>query len=130
MTNHKEQFKSLSEDADAIMTTVMSNKLACTAVYKHLNTGENKTLARFQKNWNDILLAYETSLERLDGDGGAFDSVVEHMNTSAKDGVTFKEVADTMAEIIFTNQDVLNPAITWVFADLMRFTLILSGPSS
>ena len=125
VTNHKKQFERLSEDAEAIMTTVMRNKLACTAVYKHLNTGENKTLARFQKNWDDILLAYETSQERLEGDGGAFDAVVEHMNSSGKDEVTFKEVADTMAEIIFTNQDVLNPAITWAFADLMVYPHIV-----
>ena len=123
VTNHKEQFDSLSEDAEAIMTTVMRNKLACTAVYKHLNTEENKTLRRFQKNWNDILLTYETSQERLEGDGGVFDTVVEHMNT--KEEITFKEVADTMAEIIFTNQDVLNPAITWVFADLMVYPHIV-----
>ena len=127
VTNHKEEFDNLSEDAEAIMTTVMRNNLACTAVYKHLNTGENKTLARFQKKWNNILLAYETSQERLEGDGGAFDAVVEHMNTSAKDEVTFKEVADTMAEIIFTNQDVLNPAITWVFADLMVYPHIVKS---
>ena len=125
VTNHKEQFDSLSEDAEAIMTTVMRNKLACTLVYKYLNTAENKTLARFQKNWNNILLAYETSQERLEGDGGAFDAVLEHMNSSAKEEVTFKEVSDTMAEIVFTNQDVLNPAITWVFADLLVYPRVV-----
>ena len=125
VTNHKEKFDSLSEDAEAIMTTVMRNKFACTAVYKYLNTEENRTLTRFQKNWNDILLTYETSQERLEGDGGVFDAVVEHMNS--KEEITFKEVADTMAEIIFTNQDVLNPAIAWVFADLMVYPHIVKS---
>lgn len=127
VTNHKEHFDSLSVDAEAIMTTVMGNKLACTSLYKHLNTDENATLARFQENWNNILLAYESSQERLEGDGGVFDAVVEHMNSSHSDGITFKEVADTMAEIIFTNQDVLNPAITWVFADLMVYPNIVKS---
>ena len=127
VTNHKEQFDSLSVDAEAIMTTVMGNKVACTSLYKHLNTDENATLARFQENWNNILLAYESSQERLEEEGGVFDAVVEHMDSSHSDGITFKEVADTMAEIIFTNQDVLNPAITWVFADLMVYPNIVKS---
>jgi cytochrome P450 len=127
VSNYREKFLSVSEDAEAIMTTVMHNKLACTAVFRFLSTTQNQTLKRFQRNWADILLAYETSQERVEGDGGAFDAVVDVMTTTMKEGITIEEVADTMAEIIFTNQDVLNPAITWMLADLMVYPHIVDS---
>ena len=118
---HSDLLVRLTNDADEIMKTVVNDKLACTAIYKHLNTAANRTLKRFQRDWSDLLIAYETCQERMEGEGGAFDAVVEFISSSKKEAITFNEVADTMSEIIFTNNDILSPAINWIFADLLVY---------
>ena len=118
---HSAELARLTEDADVIMKTALYNRLACTSLYRHLPTGPNRTLASFQHSWAGILQAYETSQERREGEGGAIDSVVDFMNSSQAGSITFSEVADTMSEIIFTNQDVLSPAISWLLTDLVVY---------
>ena len=118
---HSAELARLTEDADVIMKTALYNRLACTSLYRHLPTGPNRTLASFQQSWAGILQSYETSKERKEGEGGAIDSVIDFMNSSQAGSITFSEVADTMSEIIFTNQDVLSPAISWLLTDLLVY---------
>ena len=74
---------------------------------------------------------HESSEERLQGEGGVFDLVLDHiMEGSKKDTITFDEAAATMAEIVVANQDVLQPAITWLFADLLVYPQYLEALSS
>ena len=68
------------------------------------------------------MLDYETSQERLQGEGGVFDQVLDHIRDETKpDVISFVEAVTTMAEIIFANKDVLQPAIIWLFTDLLVY---------
>jgi len=120
-SRHRKRLVSLTADADSIIKTGLYNKLACNNFYQYLPTEANRTLARFQHQWAEILAEYETSPERLGGEGGTFDSVVEFVKSPGKETITFKEIVNTMSEVIFTNQDVLSPAISWLFADLVIY---------
>ena len=124
---HSEVLLRLITDADLIMKTALCNKMACTTLYKHFDTHANRTLKRFQSDWTEILLAYETSQEREEGNGGALDAVLKAISSTKKEAITFNEVADTLNEIIFTNQDVLTPAISWLFADLVVYPHLVDG---
>ena len=66
------------------------------------------------------MTAYEKSEERLQGEGGSLDDVLEFLKDK-KDFISSEEVSETMIEIIFTNQDVLQPALTWLLADLIIY---------
>ena len=81
----------------------------------------SRVLQRFQKSWIDLMTAYETSQERLQ-EGGVFDQVLDHIRDDSKsDAISFNEAATTMAEIIFANKDVLQPALIWLFTDLLTY---------
>ena len=80
-----------------------------------------RILKRFQSNWDDLLRKYESSEERLQGDGGSFDSILDHIDQEKQDALPFEKVSATMTEIIFANQDVLQPALTWLFADALVY---------
>ena len=41
--------------------------------------------------------------------------------------MTFNEILDTMNEIIFLNQDVLQPSVAWIFSDLAVYPNILAS---
>jgi hypothetical protein len=98
------------------------NKWAASSVYKFFDNKANRTLKRFKENWINILTQYEHSTERNDGSGGVLDMVLEYQRMSkCQETLTLNEVAETMIEIIFANQDVLLPAICWLFVDLMIY---------
>ena len=80
-------------------------------------------MKEFKDLWNKILCSYESSTEREVGNGGIFDTVLDYLTTITKPEamVSFNQVSDTMIEIIFSNQDVLQPAITWLFTDLILY---------
>ena len=59
----------------------------------------------FKEKWNTIICAYETSPERLEGNGGVFDLILDYSKiANERDTLTIDEVAETMIEIIFANQ--------------------------
>ena len=118
---HSDQLLSLAKDAEEIMETIIYNKMACSKLYKYLPTKENRTLIRFQKSWEQFLHDYISSDERSNGEGGVVDAVVDYMSSSSKDEITFEDFTDTLTEIIFTNQDVIAPVVSWLFTDLMVY---------
>ena len=120
-SRHSELVASLAADAEKIIDTVIFNRLACTKLYKFLPTTENLTLKRFHSGLEVFLRAYETSEERSNGEGGAVDSVIEHLNASSNQDLSFENVRDTLTEIVFTNTDVIKPAISWLLADLLVY---------
>ena len=64
-----------------------------------------RTLKKFKENWINILNDYETSPERLEGNGGVFDLILDFAKSANEcDTLTIDEVAETMIEIIFANQ--------------------------
>ena len=77
-------------------------------------------MAQFKKDWTDLILAYEGSEERQQGEGGSFDEVLQFLKNQT-DVLSFEEVAETMIEIIFTNIDVLQPALAWILADMVVY---------
>jgi len=121
ISRNMKKLVSLNDDADELMKTVLYDKLACNSMYKYLPTSANKTLARFRQNWEKIILDYEKNPERMNGEGGTLDSTIDFIDAKKKDAITFNQVVDTMSEIIFTNQDVLGPAITWMFTDMVVY---------
>ena len=129
--NHTEILDQLRRDADLISETIIHNRWAAAAFYKYFDTEANQSLHRFKTNWKKLIQSYESSEERLQGEGGVFDLVLDHiMEGSKKDTITFDEAAATMAEIVVANQDVLQPAITWLFADLLVYPQYLEALSS
>ena len=68
------------------------------------------------------MMEYEASEERLQEEGGVFDQVLNHMKgEKASESLTFIEAATTMAEIIFANKDVVQPALIWLITDLLIY---------
>ena len=63
----------------------------------------------------------------MQGDGGSFDSILDYIHQSNQDTLPFEEVSATMTEIIFANQDVLQPAMTWLFADALVYPRIVDS---
>lgn len=62
-------------------------------------------MKKFKENWLNILNDYETSSERLEGNGGVFDLILDYSKiANERDTLTIDEVAETMIEIIFANQ--------------------------
>ena len=120
VSRHSERVSSLARDAVKIAETTVFNRWACSGLYKFLPTKENMRLKRFHAGWDDFLHTYKTSEERRNGEGGVVDSVIE-MNISSKQDISFEEVKDTLTEIIFTNVDVIKPAISWLLADLLVY---------
>ena len=72
----------MAQDADFIMKTSIHNKFAATAFYKYLNTKANRIMNRYRNSWAELLVAYETSNERLEGEGGTFDLVLNFVKSS------------------------------------------------
>ena len=72
-----------------------------------------RTLKKFKENWINILNDYETSPERLKGNGGVFDLILDFTKSAnERDALTIDEVAETMIEIIFANQGLDHVLIT------------------
>ena len=85
-----------------------------------------RALARFKSDWAELMTAYENSEERLQGEGGSLDDVLEFLKDK-KDFISSEEVSETMIEIIFGNQDVLQPALTWLLADLIIYSDLMES---
>ena len=55
-----------------------------------------------------------------------YNDVLEFLKTQ-DDILSFDEVSHTMIEIIFGNQDVLQPSLTWILADMIVYPHIIES---
>jgi len=120
VSNHYQEIIELKHHGELLLDTILYDKAAAFFWYKYLDTEPNRVLKDFQERWANLLRRYEKSNERLDGHGGSFDTVLEHLENHSNT-LTHNQMANTMVEIIFSNQDVLHPALTWLVADLMVY---------
>ena len=83
-------------------------------------------MERFKNDWMKLMKAYENSEERQQGEGGTYNDVLEFLKT--QDNIlSFDEVSHTMIEIIFGNQDVLQPSLTWILADMIVYPHLIES---
>jgi len=120
VSKHYKKIIKLKEDVEQILDTILYDKSASVDSYKYLDTEPNRVLKDFQQGWADLLRTYEKSTERMDGYGGSLDAALEYLEAN-NNALTHSQMAATMVEIIFANQDVLNPAMTWLVADLIIY---------
>ena len=81
---------------------------------------------RFKSDWMELMKAYENSEERQQGEGGTYNDVLEFLKTQ-EDILSFEEVCETMIEIIFGNQDILQPSLTWILADMIVYPHLIES---
>jgi len=115
----------------SIMSHVFGNKwAACLPIYYKLDTKANKDLKKFQKKWLAFLLDYMSSNEREEGRGGVFDHVVKIASEDEpklfQNNLQSRQLAQTLIEIIFANQDIAGPSYGWMFAHLAVYPHIAS----
>lgn len=101
--------ESLRKDAEIIMYNIFNNQNAKNKYYRYLPTSLNRTFNRFERNWAELLdlAAVIRSVETE----GVYVELLQNFNQTDLEWENFSQ---TLAEIIYANQDVAIPSILWL----------------
>jgi cytochrome P450 len=110
VSNHSDNFVSLRQDAATLMFNVFNNNHAKSECYRYLPTDVNTTLARFGENWENILELAEGDTDVFHE--GSYQKLLSSYESAT--GLDWEHFSQTLAEIIYANQDVANPSMGWL----------------
>jgi cytochrome P450 len=119
VSKYSDHFESLRHDAESLMFNVFNNKHAKSKYYKFLSTDVNATLTRFRRDWDSIL---ELAAEDVDATyEGSYRKLLATYNSTNLDWEHFSQ---TLAEIIYANQDVAVPSMKWLMTHFSLHPMI------
>lgn len=113
VSKYNKTFDMLKKDANTLMYESFHNKYAKYKFYRLLLlTKTNLTLGRFINTFGSILYAAgeETSVRDEGKYWQVYGSYLQH-----HDVISYEMFSQTLTEIIFANQDVVCPSISWLF---------------
>ncbi len=119
---HQKFFDELQELSKNLMSEVFFNKWARYCAYRYLPTRTNESLVRFNKLFEIIVRG------AIGNNEGLLDSVWE-IYIRNKDIVTEKMFFQTLAEIIYANQDVSIPSMAWLITHYIYYGHLLEDNS-
>lgn len=112
LEEQQDKVAELRRCASTLLTTCLTNKAASFRLYRFLPTQANRNLAAFQRLWAEFLCSYQRSSDFGQPEGGAYAHLAQSKTMSDD------ERSQTMAEIVFANQDVSIPVMCFQLAHL------------
>ena len=108
---HAEQFISLNGDAMYIMKQVFNNFWSRFYIYQFIPTQANETLSRFRTNWGEMV----TNCLKNNSSNCSVKTIWDHCKRRS---IPFDVFCQTLAEVVYANQDVTVPSFAWLVTHL------------
>ena len=122
--HYAKNFNTLQICAKLIMFHTFNNKVAKYKFHRYLPTKINKILIVFKREWEFILgLAKDDVFVRKEG---IYDQLFENYLAFRKSNkVEYEMFSQTLAEIVYANQDVAVPSMAWLLVNYSKYYSLL-----